>query len=342
MIGFARRDSSARNAPSSASAPPPTPSVRAESRPYSLDLTIANAPSIVASVISTEPSQSTPPPRPMPSFSSISAEPSTNATMPIGTLTKKIQCQSSDCVSAPPASRPIEPPPADDERVQAHRLGLLASLGELGDDDREDHARGDRAADALEQARADQQPLAVGDPAQDGGGGEQHEPAQEHALAPDEVAEPPGQQQEAAEGDQVAVRCTQVRLPWEKCRSCWIEGSATFTIVASSTIISWPRQSTASAIQRRRSLRCDLGRGASARVRVAASPAATSRPRVGASRSAAPARRLRRAATPAAAGFLFSSCSMIVPCGSFVAIWDTIARIIPIQGRSMKNLKSLL
>ena len=31
----------------------------------------------------------------------------------MGTFTKKIQCQSSDCVSAPPASRPIEPPPAD-------------------------------------------------------------------------------------------------------------------------------------------------------------------------------------------------------------------------------------
>ena len=102
----------------------------------------------------------------MPSFSSISAEPSTNAITPIGTLTKKIQCQSSDCVSAPPASRPIEPPPADDEGVHAHRLGLLGALGELGDDDREDHARGDRAADALEQARADQHRLAVGQPAQ--------------------------------------------------------------------------------------------------------------------------------------------------------------------------------
>ena len=74
MIGFAMRASSARNAPSSTSEAAPTPSVRADSRPYSVDLTIANAPSIVASVISTEPSQSTPPARPMPSFSSISAD----------------------------------------------------------------------------------------------------------------------------------------------------------------------------------------------------------------------------------------------------------------------------
>jgi len=31
---------------------------------------------------------------------------------------------------------------------------------------------------------------------------------------------------------------TQVKLPWLKRRSCWIDGRATFTIVASSTIIS--------------------------------------------------------------------------------------------------------
>ena len=37
---------------------------------------------------------------------------------------------------------------------------------------------------------------------------------------------------------------TQARLLWEKPRSSWIEGSATFTIVASSTIISTPAQST--------------------------------------------------------------------------------------------------
>ncbi len=42
-----------------------------------------------------------------------------------------------------------------DERVHAHRLGLLDLLRELGDDDREDHARGDRAADPLEQTGAD-------------------------------------------------------------------------------------------------------------------------------------------------------------------------------------------
>ena len=46
---------------------------------------------------------------------------------------------------------------------------------------------------------------------------------------------------------------TQVRLAWVKWRSRWIDGSATFTIVVSRTIISCARQTTARAIQRRRS-----------------------------------------------------------------------------------------
>ena len=47
---------------------------------------------------------------------------------------------------------------------------------------------------------------------------------------------------------------TQVRLPWVKWRSCWIDGSATFTIVVSSTIISCAMQTITSASQRRRSV----------------------------------------------------------------------------------------
>jgi hypothetical protein len=46
---------------------------------------------------------------------------------------------------------------------------------------------------------------------------------------------------------------TQVRFPAVKWRSCWIDGTATFTIVVSSTIISCARQTTTSDNQRRRS-----------------------------------------------------------------------------------------
>src|SRR5438128_12409456 len=47
---------------------------------------------------------------------------------------------------------------------------------------------------------------------------------------------------------------TQARLDWENPRSLWIDGSATFTTVASSTIISIPAHSTTRAIRRERSL----------------------------------------------------------------------------------------
>src|SRR6202012_46796 len=46
---------------------------------------------------------------------------------------------------------------------------------------------------------------------------------------------------------------TQARLDWEKPRSVWILGRATFTIVASRTIMSMPAQRTTRAIQRERS-----------------------------------------------------------------------------------------
>ena len=205
MIGLATRASSARKAPSSASEAPPTPSVRAESRPYSVDLTIANAPSIVASVIRIEPSTSTPPARPMPSFSSISAEPNSNATTPIGHVDEEDPVPAQRLRERAAGEQPDRAAAGGHERVHAHRLGLLGPLGELGHDDREDHARGDRAADALEQARADQHRLAVRHPAQHRGRREQDEPAEEDPLAADQVAEPAGEQQEAAEGDQVAV-----------------------------------------------------------------------------------------------------------------------------------------
>ena len=91
--------------------------------------------------------------------------------MPIGMLTKKIQCQSIDCVSTPPASRPDGPAGGGDERVHADRLGLLAGLGEHRHDHAEDHRRGHRAADALDEARGDQQRLAgLGEAAQQRGG----------------------------------------------------------------------------------------------------------------------------------------------------------------------------
>ena len=49
--------------------------------------------------------------------------------MPMGTFTKKIQCQSSDWVSAPPASSPIEPPPAETNAYMPIALACSALAG---------------------------------------------------------------------------------------------------------------------------------------------------------------------------------------------------------------------
>ena len=54
-----------------------------------------------------------------------------------------------------------------DEDVRAHRPGALGGLGELGDDDRQDHGGLGGGADALEEAGADQRSLARGDAAQE-------------------------------------------------------------------------------------------------------------------------------------------------------------------------------
>src|SRR5437773_2035075 len=57
----------------------------------------------MAAVIRSAPNTSMPWARPAPSFSSISSAPATIVAIPIGTLTKKIQCQFTSWVSAPPA-----------------------------------------------------------------------------------------------------------------------------------------------------------------------------------------------------------------------------------------------
>jgi len=92
-----------------------------------------------------------------------------------------------------------------DEAVDADRLGLLAGLGEHHHDHAQDPRRGQRTAHTLDEARSDQQPLAVGQAAEERGHGEHPQARQEDSPAPDEVAQAAREQQQAAEGDQVGV-----------------------------------------------------------------------------------------------------------------------------------------
>ena len=92
-----------------------------------------------------------------------------------------------------------------DEAVDADRLHLLARLREHRDDHPEDDGRGQRAADALDEARRDEDLLALRHAARHRGEREHAEADEEDAAPGDEIAEPPGQQQQAAERDEVGV-----------------------------------------------------------------------------------------------------------------------------------------
>jgi hypothetical protein len=128
--------------------------------------------------------------------------------MPIGTFTKKIQCQlrTAQELGQDAAGEETDGAAADgDEHVGAHGLAPLQGARELGDDDGDDHRGGERAADALDEPGRDEHGLAVGRPAGDGGEHEEAHAGQEDLLAADQVAEAPGQEEEAAEGDEVGV-----------------------------------------------------------------------------------------------------------------------------------------
>ncbi len=118
---------------------------------------------------------------------------------------KKIQCQLTVCVSAPPTSRPREPPPTATKmyaliaRARSPGSGNSVTISAMITEDEI------APPSALDEARDDQHRLVVREPAQRGGGGEHRDAGEEHALAADEVAESPGEQQEAAERDHVRV-----------------------------------------------------------------------------------------------------------------------------------------
>jgi hypothetical protein len=100
-----------------------------------------------------------------------------------------------------------------DECVDPDRLGLLPRLREHRDDHPQDHGRRHRAAHALHEARTHEHLLALGEPAEERGGGEERQARHEDVPAAQEVAESPGKQQQAAERDQVGVdRPRQARI----------------------------------------------------------------------------------------------------------------------------------
>src|SRR6266581_2612333 len=125
---------------------------------------------------------------------------STDAAIPIGRLTKKIQCQLIAWVSRPPANSPIDPPAA-----AAKLKTPIAWLGKRGDDHSENQRRRHLAADTLDEPSGDQELLIARHTAQQRSCGENHQPRNKDAFAAKQVAEAAGKEQQATERNQVRV-----------------------------------------------------------------------------------------------------------------------------------------
>ena len=180
------------------------------------------------------------------------SESSTTA-MPIGTLTRKIQCQSSESVSTPPSSTPIEPPP--DATNPKTPIAFARSAGSVN--------RFIISESETAEATAPPTPCtaraAISTPC-DSASPQQIEAIVNSAMPPmNSVRWPyrsprrPPRSRNPPNVSRYAFT-THASEVDEKPRSSLMEGSATFTIVVSSTIMSVPRQRTIRAYQRVRSV----------------------------------------------------------------------------------------
>jgi hypothetical protein len=92
-----------------------------------------------------------------------------------------------------------------DERVDPDRLGLLPGVREHRHDHPQDYRRRQRSAHTLDEARSDQQALALGERTEQRRAREHGETDEKDAPLADQVADPTGQQEQATKRDQVRV-----------------------------------------------------------------------------------------------------------------------------------------
>ena len=171
------------------------------------------------------------------------------APRPIGALTKKTHSQPTYSVRHRRTGRRRRRR-RPRRRPRRERLVALRALGERRREDRERRRCDQRAAEALDRARRDQQVVGVREAAGERGDHEQRQPEHEQPAAPEQVGHAAAEQEEPAErqgvrtGDPLQVRIV-------KSSSRWIVGSATLTIETSMMSMNWVAQSRMSAIQRR-------------------------------------------------------------------------------------------
>ena len=162
---------------------------------------------------------------------------------PTGTLTKKIQCQLIDSVSTPPASRPTEPPAEATNAYTPIAFAWSRGSGNIVTIMPRITAEliappmpcTNRAATSISWlcARPHSSEATVNTPS----------PARNTRRRPIRSPSRPASSSSPPNAIRYAFT-THARLDCEKPRSSCIEGSATFTTVTSSTIISTPVHST--------------------------------------------------------------------------------------------------
>src|SRR3989441_5297617 len=174
------------------------------------------------------------------------------ATSPIGRFSRKMKCQSATCVSTPPSTTPTAPP-ADATKPQT----LMALARSAGSGKR---SRITESATAWTIAPpmpwTPRAPMSshceVARPQASDAAVNSARPAMRTVRRPMRSAARPPRSRKPPNVRTYAFT-THARPACEKPRSRWIAGSAMFTIVASSTIISAPKQTSPSAAQRRMS-----------------------------------------------------------------------------------------
>src|SRR5262245_51149661 len=112
---------------------------------------------------------------------------SATTAIPIGTLTRKIQCQLRTSVRTPPRSTPTLPPPAATKPKTP--IAFARSAGSVKSMTTSDRATAETtAAPRPCTARRDQHPLRRGEAAGEGGEREQRDPGEEQPPVAEEVA----------------------------------------------------------------------------------------------------------------------------------------------------------
>ena len=106
---------------------------------------------------------------------------SAKTAMPTGMLTRKIQCQVRRSVRIPPRSTPTVPPPAATKPKTPIAFARSPGFGEERHDQRKGDCRDDRAAEALDRARADEHALRRREPACERGDREERDTSEEEA-----------------------------------------------------------------------------------------------------------------------------------------------------------------